>query len=181
MTNSRAGWWPSNRRHGLLPRRTRDPAAHSPGRGRRPQDQPMAPLGLPRFQRQVDRGHAMTTRLSIDELTTKTGRRFTAQQKAEAVALCLQEGLSCNAEAQRLGLPSSSLARWVRQARSIGTDRSRPERPERPGPAHHPQTVAQHLHSPAVRPWRWRSKARLRSASHWGRLRDTVSRAWKSE
>jgi transposase-like protein len=36
----------------------------------------------------------MTTRLSIDELTTKTRRRFTAQQKAEAVALCLQEGLS---------------------------------------------------------------------------------------
>jgi transposase-like protein len=48
---------------------------------------------------------------------TKTRRRFTAQQKAEAVELCLQEGLSCNAVAQRLGLPSSSLARWVRQAR----------------------------------------------------------------
>lgn len=31
--------------------------------------------------------------------------------------LCLQEGLSCNAVAQRLGLPSSSLARWVRPAR----------------------------------------------------------------
>ena len=40
---------------------------------------------------------------------TKSRRRFTAQQK--------QEGLSCNAVAQRLGLPSSSLARWVRQAR----------------------------------------------------------------
>ena len=26
-------------------------------------------MGLPRFQGQVDRGHAMTTRLSIDELT----------------------------------------------------------------------------------------------------------------
>jgi hypothetical protein len=26
-------------------------------------------LGLPRFQGQVDRGHAMTTRMSIDELT----------------------------------------------------------------------------------------------------------------
>ena len=48
---------------------------------------------------------------------TKTRRRFTAQQKAEAVELCLQEGLSCNAVAQRLGLPSSSLARWVRQTR----------------------------------------------------------------
>ena len=48
---------------------------------------------------------------------TKTRRRFTAQQKQEAIDLCLQEGLSCNAVAQRLGLPSSSLARWVRQAR----------------------------------------------------------------
>ena len=48
---------------------------------------------------------------------TRTRRRFTAEQKAEAVELCLQEGLSCNAVAQRLGLPSSSLARWVRQAR----------------------------------------------------------------
>ena len=44
-------------------------------------------------------------------------RRFTAQQKAEAVALCLSEGLSCTAVAQRLGLPNSSLAKWVRQAR----------------------------------------------------------------
>lgn len=48
---------------------------------------------------------------------TRTRRRFTAQQKSEAVELCLQEGLSCNAVAERLGLPSSSLARWVRQAR----------------------------------------------------------------
>jgi transposase-like protein len=48
---------------------------------------------------------------------TRTRRRFTAQQKAEAVELCLQEGLSCNTVAERLGLPSSSLARWVRQAR----------------------------------------------------------------
>ena len=48
---------------------------------------------------------------------TKSRRRFTAQQKQEAIDLCLQEGLSCNAVAQRLGLPTSSLARWVRQAR----------------------------------------------------------------
>ena len=57
---------------------------------------------------------------------TKTRRRFTAQQKAEAVELCLQEGLSCNAVAQRLGLPSSSLARWVRQTR-IDRGHSRPK------------------------------------------------------
>jgi transposase-like protein len=48
---------------------------------------------------------------------TKTRRQFTEQQKQEAVALCMQEGLPCNAVAQRLGLHSSSLARWVRQAR----------------------------------------------------------------
>jgi transposase-like protein len=46
---------------------------------------------------------------------TRTRRRFTPQQKAEAVELCLQEGLSCNAVAERLGLPTSSLARWVRR------------------------------------------------------------------
>ena len=48
---------------------------------------------------------------------SRTRRRFTAQQKAEAVEFCLQERLSCNAVAERLGVPSSSLARWVRQAR----------------------------------------------------------------
>ncbi len=53
---------------------------------------------------------------------TRTRRRFTAQQKAEAevgeaVELCLQESLSCNTVAEWLGLLSSSLARWVRQAR----------------------------------------------------------------
>ena len=38
---------------------------------------------------------------------------------AEAGNTCisLQNGLSCKAVAQRLGLPPSSLARWVRQAR----------------------------------------------------------------
>jgi transposase-like protein len=44
-------------------------------------------------------------------ITTMSRRRFTAQQKAEAVALCLSEGLSCAAVAQRLGLPNSSLAK----------------------------------------------------------------------
>ncbi len=51
----------------------------------------------------------------------RTRRRLTAQEKAEAVELCLQEGLSCDAlaERERLGLPlpPSSSARWVRQAR----------------------------------------------------------------
>jgi transposase-like protein len=44
-------------------------------------------------------------------------RRFTPQQKEEAVALCLTEGLTCTAVAQSLGIPVSSLAKWVRQAR----------------------------------------------------------------
>ena len=48
---------------------------------------------------------------------TKTRRRFTAQQRQEAVELCLSEGLSCTAVTPRLGLPTSSLAKWVRQAR----------------------------------------------------------------
>ena len=48
---------------------------------------------------------------------TKTNHRFTAQQKQEAIALCLSEGLSCTAVAQRLGIPVSSLAKWVSQAR----------------------------------------------------------------
>ena len=44
-------------------------------------------------------------------------RRFTAQQKGEYVALCHSEGLTSAAVPQRLGLPNSSLAKWVRQAR----------------------------------------------------------------
>ena len=55
-------------------------------------------------------------------MTTSTNpsrprRRFTDQQKQEAVALCLAEGLTCTAVAHRLGIPVSSLAKWVRQAR----------------------------------------------------------------
>ncbi len=40
--------------------------------------------------------------------------RFTPQQKQEAVAHCLGEGLTCTAVAQRLVIPVSSLAKWVR-------------------------------------------------------------------
>jgi len=58
---------------------------------------------------------------------TKTRRRFTAQQRQEAVELCLSEGLSCTAVAQRLRLPNSSLAKWVRQARIDRGDFGPPE------------------------------------------------------
>ena len=41
----------------------------------------------------------------------KNRRQFTAQQKQEAIELCLSENLSCTAVAQRLGIPISSLAK----------------------------------------------------------------------
>ncbi len=58
---------------------------------------------------------------------TKSRRQFTAQQKQEAIELCLSENLSCRAVAQRLGLPISSLAKWVRQARIDRGDFGPPE------------------------------------------------------
>ena len=60
-------------------------------------------------------------------IPTKSRRQFTAQQKQEAIELCLSENLSCRAVAQRLGLPISSLAKWVRQARIDRGDFGRPE------------------------------------------------------
>jgi transposase-like protein len=58
---------------------------------------------------------------------TKSRRQFTALQKQEAVDLCLSEGLSCSAVAQRLGIPISSLSKWVRQARIDRGDFGPPE------------------------------------------------------
>jgi len=49
-------------------------------------------------------------------IPTKTRLQFTAQQKHEAVELCLTAGLSYTAFAQRLGLPNVNLTKWVRQA-----------------------------------------------------------------
>jgi len=60
-------------------------------------------------------------------ITTMSSRRFTAQQKAEDVALCLSEDLICSAVAQRMALPISSLAKWVRQARIDRGDFGPPE------------------------------------------------------
>lgn len=65
-------------------------------------------LGVPRFSGQLEKGHAMTIRISIDDLTHQDPSRFTAQQKTEAVELCQQQDLSCNVFAYRPGLPSSS-------------------------------------------------------------------------
>lgn len=79
--------------------------------------------------------------------TTRTRRRFTAQQEAEAIGLCLQEGLSCIAVAERLGLPSSSLPRWLRLAR---IDRGQP--PQEPGPSHQ-QGECRTQPAPQGEPW----------------------------
>ena len=53
---------------------------------------------------------------------TKTRRQFTVLQKQEAVELCLAEGLTCMAVAQRLGVPNSTLVKWFRQARIDRSD-----------------------------------------------------------
>lgn len=59
----------------------------------------------------------VTWLLTITQSPTKTRSQFTAQQKAEVIKPCLQEILSSHGVAERLGLPSSRLARWVQQAR----------------------------------------------------------------
>ena len=53
----------------------------------------------------------------MNEPTIKRRRRFTPEQKAEAVDLCLRETIPCSEIARRLNIPSSSLTSWVRQAR----------------------------------------------------------------
>jgi transposase len=46
-----------------------------------------------------------------------TPRRYSDEQKAEAIDFCLKENLSCAKAAQRLGLHPSILSRWLRQYR----------------------------------------------------------------
>ena len=46
-----------------------------------------------------------------------TPRRYSDEQKAEAIDFCLKENLSCARAAQRLGLHPSILSRWLRQYR----------------------------------------------------------------
>ena len=47
---------------------------------------------------------------------TRQRRRFTPQQKAEAIALSQSEGLSILETSKRLGIHASCLGRWIRQA-----------------------------------------------------------------
>jgi transposase-like protein len=55
---------------------------------------------------------------------TRQRRRFTSEQKAEAVGLCLSEHLSILEASKRLGVHASCLGRWVKQAQ---TDRGGPK------------------------------------------------------
>ncbi len=48
---------------------------------------------------------------------SSTPRRYSDEQKAEAIDFCLKENLSCAKAAQRLGLHPSILNRWLRQYR----------------------------------------------------------------
>jgi transposase-like protein len=47
---------------------------------------------------------------------TRQRRRFTLQQKAEAIALCQSEGLTILEASKRLGIHATCLGRWIRQA-----------------------------------------------------------------
>ena len=46
---------------------------------------------------------------------TRQRRRFTPQQKAEAIALCQSERLTILEASKRLGIHSTCLGRWIRQ------------------------------------------------------------------
>ena len=47
---------------------------------------------------------------------TRHRRRFTPEQKAEAIALCQSEGLTILEASKRLGIHPTCLGRWIRQA-----------------------------------------------------------------
>lgn len=57
--------------------------------------------------------NAMTAGVCVDDLSKPSSPAVQAAEKEEAVALCLAEGLTCTAVAQHLGIPVSSLAKWV--------------------------------------------------------------------
>jgi transposase-like protein len=69
-------------------------------------------VGLSRFNGQVAKPPAQP----IMDAMTRQRRRFTPQQKAEAIALCQNEGLTILEASNRLGIHPTCLGRWVRQA-----------------------------------------------------------------
>jgi len=57
----------------------------------------------------------------------KQRRRFTEEFKTDAVKLVIEQGYNTSEAGRRLGVPQSSISRWVRQHRQTtdksGTDR----------------------------------------------------------
>jgi transposase len=49
-------------------------------------------------------------------MTQKTCRKFTAEQKADAVRIVVQSGKTVHQVAKEMGLTESALRRWVKQA-----------------------------------------------------------------
>lgn len=58
-------------------------------------------------------------------MNSKPSRRITPERKAEAIALCLVQGLPVAEVAKRLGLSRSSLGRWLLEARKAHSDADR--------------------------------------------------------
>ncbi len=52
-----------------------------------------------------------------EQLARRTRRSFTAEFKADAVAMVIEDGRSIRSVAEGLGVGESSLGNWVRQAR----------------------------------------------------------------
>ena len=50
-------------------------------------------------------------------MSRKKRRRFTPEQKAQAVRIYRKSGKTIRQVAQELGLPQSSLSRWVKQVK----------------------------------------------------------------
>ena len=82
---------------------------------------------------------------------SSTPRRYSDEQKAEAIDFCLKENLSCAKPAHRLGLHPSILSRWLPGLPGVnyvgGRLSNRRRTPDRiQGPRHHEQpTVGRRL------------------------------------
>lgn len=53
--------------------------------------------------------------------TRRTRKKYTPEFKKDAVDLVIHQGYSCNEAARRLGIGSSMLSRWVREASAEDT------------------------------------------------------------
>ncbi len=68
-------------------------------------------LGLSRFNGQAAKPPAKPRMITM----TRQRRRFTAQPKAEAIALRQNDGLTILEASKRLGIHATCLGRWIRQ------------------------------------------------------------------